>query len=342
MSTAASATAGLNGVRKAAVLLVLLGEEAATTVYRHLSQSQLQRLTKEIGELNGVKPETAAQVLEEYYRLSLTQDYLAQGGDEYARSLLVKAFGGDGAKALLEQVSRAQDLSATQLDTLQKADPQELARFLEDEQPQTIALILAYLDAKPASAVLMKLPEAVRVESVKRLALLRNFSPEMAQKVSTVLHKRLQTVGEQSRRNYAGFKSAADLMNRLEPGAMKSVLDAIESDDAKLALNIRNLMFTFDDLLGVPENGIRELVARLDKKVLTLALKGASEELRNHLMKAISSRAYEMLKEDMEVMGPVRAREVNKAQQEAVAVARKLEAEGKIILKPETGDEYIV
>jgi flagellar motor switch protein FliG len=342
MSAAASATASLNGVRKAAVLLVLLGEEAATTVYRHLSQPQLQRLTREIGELNGVKPETAAQVLEEYYRLSLTQDYLAQGGDDYARSLLVKAFGGDGARALLEQVSRAQDLSATQLDTLQKADPQELARFLEDEQPQTIALILAYLDAKPASAVLMKLPEAVRIESVKRLALLRNFSPEMAQKVSTVLHKRLQTVGEQSRRNYAGFKSAADLMNRLEPAAMKSVLDAIESDDAKLALNIRNLMFTFDDLLGVPENGIRELVARLDKKVLTLALKGASEELRNHLMKAISTRAYEMLKEDMEVMGPVRAREVNKAQQEAVAVARKLEAEGKIILKPETGDEYIV
>ncbi len=256
------ASTNLNGVRKAAVLLVLLGEEAATTVYRHLSQAQLQRLTKEIGQVNGVDPDTAAQVLEEYYRLSLTQDYLSQGGDEYARALLVKAFGGDGAKALLEQVSRAQDLSATQLDALQKADPQELARFLEDEQPQTIALILAYLDAQAASAVLMKLPETVRIESVKRLARLRNFSPEMAQKVSTVLHKRLQPAGEQSRRDYAGFKSAADLMNRLEPGAMKAVLDAIESDDAKLALNIRNLMFTFDDLLGVPENGIRELVAQ--------------------------------------------------------------------------------
>ena len=180
----------------------------------------------------------------------------------YARYLLVKAFGGDGAKALLEQVSRAQDLSASQLDALQKADPQELARFLEDEQPQTIALILAYLEPKPASALLMKLPEAVRVEAVKRLALLRNFSPEMAQKVSLVLHKRLQPLGEQSRRDYAGFKSAADLMNRLEPAAMKAVLDDIESEDAKLALNIRNLMFTFDDLLGVPENGIRELVAQ--------------------------------------------------------------------------------
>jgi len=149
-------------------------------------------------------------------------------------------------------------------------------------------------------------------------------------------------VGEQDRRAYPGFKSAADLMNRLEPAVMKSVLDEIEANDAKLALNIRTLMFTFDDLLGVPENGIRELVTRLDKKVLTLAMKGASEELRNHLMKAISARAFEMLKEDMEVMGPVRAREVNKAQQEVIALARKLEAEGKIILKPEEGDEYVV
>ena len=342
MNPEALATTNLSGLRKAAVLLVLLGEEAATSVYRNLSQAQVQRLTQEIAELNGVKPETAAEVLEEYYRLSLTQDYLAQGGDTYARNLLVKAFGNEGAKALLEQVSRAQDLSANQLDALQKADPQELARFLEDEQPQTIALILAYLEPKPASALLMKLPESVRVEAVKRLATLRNFSPEMAQKVSQVLQKRLQRMGEQNRRAYPGFKSAADLMNRLEPAAMKSVLDEIEAGDAKLALNIRNLMFTFDDLLGVPEAGIRELVARLDKKVLTLALKGASEELRNHLMKAISARACEMLKEDMEVMGPVRAREVNKAQQEAVAVARKLEAEGKIILKQESGDEYIV
>jgi len=342
MNSPSPASVAISGLHKAAVLLVLLGEEAATSVYRNLSQAQVQRLTREIAELGTVKPEVAAEVLEEYYRLNLTQDYLAQGGDAYARNLLVKAFGNEGAKTLLEQVSRAQDLSASQLDALQKADPQELARFLEEEQPQTIALILAYLEPKPASALLMRLPEPVRVEAVRRLALLRNFSPEMAQKVSQVLHKRLQRLGEQNRRAYPGFKSAADLMNRLEPGVMKSLLDEIESEDAKLALNIRNLMFTFDDLLGVPESGIRELVARLDKKVLTLALKGAAEELRNHLMKAISARAFEMLKEDMEVMGPVRAREVNKAQQEVVAMARKLEAEGKIILKQESGDEYIL
>ena len=149
-------------------------------------------------------------------------------------------------------------------------------------------------------------------------------------------------MGDQSRRIFPGFKSAADLMNRLEPEVMKSVLETIEAEDAQLALNIRNLMFTYDDLLGIPENAIRDLVARIDKKVLTLALKGSSDEMRNHLMKAISARAYEMLKEDMEVMGPVRSREVNKAKEEVVAMARQLEAEGKIILKQDGGDEYVV
>jgi len=340
--TPAAADGGLNGVRKAAILLVLLGEEAAANIYRHLSQSQLHRLTQEIRELGGVQPETAAAVLQEYHRLSLAREYMMQGGEGYARALLVKAFGNEGAKALLEQVSHAQVLTANQMDALQKANPRELARFLEDEQPQTIALVLAYLDAKSASAVLMHLPETLRTEAVKRLALLRNFSPEMAQKVTVVLHKRLQSLGEQSRRVFAGFKSAADVMNRLDPEMMKAVLESIESEDAKLALNIRNLMFTYDDLLTLPESSIRELVGRLDKKVLALALKGSSEEMRNHLMKAISARAYEMLKEDMEVMGPVRSREVNKAKEEAVAVARQLEAEGKILLKPEMGDEYIV
>ena len=342
MSAAAASTVNLNGIRKAAVLLVLLGEEAAATVYRHLSQSQLQRLTQEIRELKGVQPDTAAEVLGEYQRLSLAQEYLAQGGETYARSLLVKAFGNEGAKSLLDQVNRSQVLTANQMDALQKANPKELARFLEGEQPQTIALILAYLDTTSSSAVLMRLPEDVRVEAVKRLALLRNFAPEMAQKVTLVLHKRLQSMGDQSRRIFPGFKSAADLMNRLEPEVMKSVLETIEAEDAQLALNIRNLMFTYDDLLGIPENGIRELVARIDKKVLTLALKGSSEEMRNHLMKAISARAYEMLKEDMEVMGPVRSREVNKAKEEVVAMARQLEAEGKIILKQDGGDEYVV
>jgi flagellar motor switch protein FliG len=335
-------TPDLNGIRKAAVLLVLLGEEAAAPVYRRLTQGQLQRLTQEIRELSSIQPETASQVLEEYHRLSLTREYLVQGGETYARGLLVKAFGAEGAAALLEQVNQAHVLTANQMDALQKASPKELARFLEGEQPQTIAIILAYLDAGAASALLMQLPEPLRIAAVKRLAILRNFSPEVAQKVSIVLHKRLQSVGEQSRRVFAGFKSAADIMNQLEPTAMKSVLESIESDDAAVAANIRNLMFTYDDLLTVDENGVRELVGKVEKKALTLALKGSSEEMRNHLAKGMSARAWEMLKEDMEVMGPVRSREVKKAKEEVVATARQLEEEGKIALKAETGDEYVV
>ncbi|HUI83143.1 MAG TPA: flagellar motor switch protein FliG [Candidatus Binatia bacterium] len=342
MSSSVAAVPKLNGIRKAAVLLVLLGEEAAAGVYRNLSPTQLQRLTREIRELDGVQPELAAEVLEDFHRLSLSREYLAEGGEGYARSLLMKAFGSDGAQAVLDEAGRAQLLTPSQMEVLQRANPRELARFVEGEQPQTIAIILAYLDVKASSALLTRLPEAVRVEAVKRLALLRNFSPEMAQKVSLVLHRKLQSLGEQSRRLFPGVKSAADLMNRLEPEVMKSVLDSIEAENATLALNIRNLMFTYDDLLTVPAGGIRELVARLDKKVLTLALKGSSEEMRNHLIKAISARAWEMLKEDMEVMGPVRSREVNRAKEEVVAVARQLEAEGKIILKPEAEDEFIV
>ena len=339
MSAAASR---MTGTRKAAILLVLLGEEAASNVYKNLSDEEIQRITQEIAELNYVPPETAANVLEEYQQLALTQEYLAQGGKDYATKLLVKAFGEDGAKKLLDQVSLAQEMSASKLDSLQKADPQQLAKFLESEHPQTIALILAHLDTKQATALLLKLPEQVRADSVMRLAQLRQFSPEMAQKVSVVLHKRLQTLGEQSRRAYAGFRGVADLLNRLEPTASRAILEMIERDDASLALSIRNLMFTFDDLLGVPETAIRELLAHLDKKMLATALKGAPDELKAHIFKCMSSRAVEMLKEDMDALGPVRSRDVAKAQQEAVAAARRLESEGKITLKAEADDEYLL
>jgi flagellar motor switch protein FliG len=232
-------------------------------------------------------------------------------------------------------------MSANKLDSLQKADPQQLAKFLESEHPQTIALILAHVDAKQASELLMRLPEALRAETLKRLAQLRQFSPEIAEKVSVSLHKRLQALGEQHRRAYAGFQGVADLLNRMDPAQTKSILEAIEKDDPKVALGIRNLMFTFQDLLGVPEAGIRELMGQLDKKSLALALRGATEELKSFIFKSMSSRAVEMLKEDMEVLGPVRSRDVTKAQQEIVAVARKLEAEGKISLGAEE-DEFVV
>jgi len=331
-----------SGIRKAAVLLVLLGEEVASIIFRNLNEGELQRVIQEIAEVGSIEPAEATAILNEYHNLTITQDYIAEGGVEYAQRLLVKALGPEGARLMLEAVSRAQEVSAGKLDSLQKADPQQLAKFLQNEHPQTIALIMAHLDPKQASAFLMKLPEETRAAAVKRLAELRQFSPEMAQKVSLVLHKRLQALGEQSRRAYAGFKGVADLLNRMDPASAKVILELIEHDDVKLAMSIRNLMFTFDDLLGVPELAIRELLSQFDKKTLAQALKGASNQLRDHLFKSMSTRAVDMLKEDMEALGPVRAREVAKAQQECVAAARKLEAEGKIQLKQENEDELVV
>jgi len=337
-----SSRATYSGIRKAAILLVLLGEEIASLIFSNLNESELQKVTQEISEVGTIAPAEATAILNEYYNLSVTQEYIAQGGTEYAERLLVKTLGPDGARRMLEAVNRAQELSHSKLDSLQKADPQQLAKFLQGEHPQTIALIMAHLDPRQASALLMKLPEETRAAAVKRLAELRQFSPEMAQKVSVVLHKRLQTLGEQSRRAYAGFKGVADLLNRMEPSSGKVILELIERDDSKLAMSIRNLMFTFDDLLGVPESGIRELLAQMDKKTLAQALKGASAQLRDHLFKSMSTRAVDMLKEDMEALGPVRARDVTKAQQECVAVARKLEAEGKVQLKQENEDELVI
>jgi flagellar motor switch protein FliG len=338
MSTAVSSP----GLQKAAILMVVLGEEAASHIYRNLPEADVQRLTRRIAELEHFKPEAAVAVLEEYHRLTVTQGYIADGGPEYAQKLLIKAFGEVAAQRLLELVANTMDQNAVHLESLQDADPQQLAKFLEVEHPQTIALIMAHLNARQASALLLRLPEDVRAETVKRLAQLRQFSPEVAQKVALALNKHLESVGEQSRRAYAGFKGAAELLNQLEPIKSKSILEIIEKDDPKMALGIRNLMFTFEDLLGVPELGIRELLGQLDKKTLALSLRGASEELKNLIFKSMSSRAVDMLKEDMEVLGAVRAKDVNQAQREIVDVARRLESEGKLVLSAESQEEYVV
>lgn len=331
----------LSGLRKAAILLVLLGDEAASMIYRNLPEREMQRLTQEISELEYIEPELAAEILDEYQRLTLTQSYVAQGGAEYARKLLVKAFGEPAARTLLAQVDLAQQAKVGNFDSLHTVDFQQLAKFLADEHPQTIALILAHLGPR-AAGLLNLLPEAIRAQAVRRLAEMRQFSPEMAQKISSVLHRKFESMGEQGRRAYAGVKAVAEILNRADPTSSRAILETLEQEDAQLTISIRNLMFTFEDLVTVPEASIREWLAQMDKKTLALALKGASQELKDHIFKCMSSRAVEMLNEDMEVLGPVRGRDVAKAQQEAVTLARKLEADGKMILKEEKSDEYVV
>jgi flagellar motor switch protein FliG len=332
----------MSGIRKAAILLVLLGDDVASEVFRHLTTPEVQRLTQEIAELSYVSPEEAAHVLEEYHQLSMTQDYLAQGGQEYANQLLIKAFGKEGASTLLEQVLQAQEASVLNLDTLQKADPTQLVKFVEGEHPQTIALVLAHLGVRTATSLLVLLPEKLRAEAVRRLAGMQQFSTEMVKRISVVLHKKLAALGEQSRRAYGGVSAVAEMLNRVDRRYTEEILSAIEQEDPKLSLAIRDLMFAFEDLGTIPEASIREVLNQVDKKTLATALKGAPEDLKNHFFKSMSTRAVEMLKEDIEALGPTRSRQVHQAQQEIVNLARKLEAEGKIALKSYGEDAYVV
>jgi flagellar motor switch protein FliG len=331
----------MSGVRKAAVLLVAVGEESAKEILRVLPEADVQRLTEELADLRGITPEVSAGILEEFWELLETQNFMTHGGLDYASRLLIETFGKERADDLLMLVRRSQEEAHGNLAKLQRTDPQQLGKLLDSEHPQTIALVLAHLDPRRASMVLDSLSEEHKVLSIQRLAEMRQFSPEMAQKVAHILHRRLENVGDTARKSYSGFKAVADLLNRLNAEESKKILETIEDGQPELALSIRNLMFTFEDLVTVPPATIREIVSGVDKRQLALALRGAKDDLRAQIFKSMSSRAVEMLKEDMEVLGPVRSREVAQAQQEILNLARRLEAEGKVILKLETGDEML-
>jgi flagellar motor switch protein FliG len=334
-------TAQLSGVRKAAILMVAVGEDVAKEILRSMPESDVQHITEELAELRTVPPEVSAEVIEEFWELLETQHVMTHGGLDFATRLLNETFGKQRAEEMLMLVRRSQEASHGNLGKLQKTDPQQLGKLLDSEHPQTIALVLAHLDPRRASQVLDNLSEEHKVISIRRLAEMRQFSPEMAQKVALILHRRLENVGDTKRKSYSGFKAVADLLNRVNAEEAKRILESIEEGQPELALSIRNLMFTFEDLLTVPANSIREIVSGVDKRQLALALRGANEELKAQIFKSMSSRAVEMLKEDMEVMGPVRSREVAAAQQEILNIARRLESEGKVMLKMETGDEMM-
>jgi flagellar motor switch protein FliG len=329
-------------VRKAAVLLVAVGEELAKEILRALPEEDVQRITEELADLRGITPELSSEILEQFWELLETQNFMVHGGLDYASRLLKETFGEERADDLLAMVRQSQEASQGNLAKLQRTDPQQLGKLLDSEHPQTIALVLAHLDPRRASMVLDNLSEDHKVLSIQRLAEMRQFSPEMAQKVAHILHRRLENMGDTARKSYSGFKAVADLLNRLNAEESKKILETIEDGQPELALAIRNLMFTFEDLVTVPPATVREIVSGVDKRQLALALRGAKEELRAQIFKAMSSRAVEMLKEDMEVLGPVRSREVAQAQQEILNLARRLEAEGKVVLKLEAGDEMLV
>jgi len=337
----ARAKSALTGARKAVILWTVLGEEAAALVCRQLSSSDVQQLAAEVAGLEAIPPELAQQVLEEFQQQTNTHRMVIQGGPEYAARLLKKAFGEENGKDLAQKATQLQSSGAGKLDWLRNADPQQLAAVLEKEHPQTIALVLSHLEPQHASPILSKLANELQIDVVKRIAQLQHFSPEAAEKISNVLSQKLKQTGVEKKEGPSRVDSLPGLMNQLQPETSRAILEAIEKENADLAGNISNLMFTFEDLVGVPETALRDLLGAVDKKTLALALKGASDGVKEHIFKAMSSRAVEMLKEDMEVLGRVRGKDVAKAQQEAIAAARQLEAEGKISLRAEADDEFV-
>jgi flagellar motor switch protein FliG len=332
----------LTGRRKAAILMVLLGDELAADIFKNLPKNEVRLITQEIAQLNDVPPAVAAQVLQEYFEQNRSQEYSVQGGEAYANKLLQKAFGPESARALMAEAPSAEDRSAQHLAALRKVEPAQLVKLLDSEHPQTIALVLAHLPAKNARDTFLLLPEAVRGPAITRLAQMQHFSPDTVKKVAEVLHGRLSAATQQKRQDYSGIQAVADLLNQVDKTASATILEAIEQSNADLASSIRNQMFVFEDFLEIPEAGLRELLGQIDKKQLGIALKGASEDLRNHFFKCMSSRAVEMLKEDMEALGPMRARDVQAGQKEIVALARRLEGDGKMVLKSDGEESYVL
>lgn len=331
---------GISGPRKAAILLTYIGEEHAASIFRNLTEDELQKVADEVANLGQVPAELSLEIFEEYRRVAGGEMMLSGGGQDLARRLLVKALGEADAEIIMQKLNKARELNPRE--SLQRADPQKLARFLETEHPQTIALVLGQLGERQASALLMALPPDTRAQAVKRLANLRRFSPEMAKKVSVLLTQRMKAFGEQGKRTYSGFQSVAAIMNCIDTAVAQEILENIEAEEPQLASGIRDLMFTFTDLQQVQEAHIREICGAIDRKVLATALKGTSEELKNLFFRTMSTRAVEMLKEEIEQLGPIRSKEVTKAQNEIVAAARQLESDGRVVLKGEPNDEYVV
>jgi flagellar motor switch protein FliG len=320
--------------------MVTLGDEVAASIFKYLEEDEIQSISKEIALTKHIMPEVADEVMEEYHTMSLAKTYISQGGIEFAKKLLIKSIGPEAARKIIDRLTKALESSAG-FTSLERANPQQLSKFIQSEHPQTIALILAHLNATQAGELIASLPEDLRPEVCMRMANLQEISPEVVRRISLILEQKLEALGSFATEAYGGVRAVAELFNRMDRSTGRSVLEKIEADNPQLAGSIRDLMFVFDDILLVDDIGITEILKRADKKVLTIAMKGTSEELRNQFYRNMSSRAVEMMKEDMDYMGPIKLRDVEKAQHEIVEIVRQLEEEGVITIGGGGGDDYV-
>lgn len=342
ISNADNNNAVLSGSKKAALALVVLGDDIAARVFPFFTEDEVELVSREIARLEAVTPELTERVLNELHELQVAHRHLSAGGLEYAKRVLNAAFGAERARFIIDRLVRTAGSEMPTFDSLQKADPQQVAKFIQSEHPQTIALVLSHLNSSSAAGMLMALPPQVRADVAMRMASLEQISPDIVRRIAHILEQKLRSLGQFNRESYGGVSAVAEMFNRLESNSGQELLEQIESLDADLGEAIRNLMFVFEDILLIDSIAMREVMLRVDKRVLTTALKGTSEKLRDHFFSNMSERGATMLKEDMEAMGPVKIREVEAAQREITTIVRQLEAEGVLSLKGAVGEQYVV
>ncbi len=330
----------ISGVQKAAVLLISLGPEKSASIFKHLKEDEIEQLTLEIANTRSISPATKDQVLDEFYEICLAQQYIAEGGIAYAKELLEKALGEDKAKDVIGKLTAS--LQVRPFEFVRKADASQMLNFIQDEHPQTIALILSYLSSGQASAIISALAPDKQADVAKRIAQMDRTSPDVIKEVERVLERKLSSLVNQDYTIVGGVDSIVSILNTVDRGTEKHIMETLEIEEPELADEIRRKMFVFEDILTLDDRSIQRVLREVDNNELAVALKASNEEVQNVIFNNLSKRLAAMIKEDMEFMGPVRLKDVEEAQQKIVNIIRKLEDSAEIIISRGGGDEIIV
>lgn len=330
----------LTSSQKAAILMIALGPEYSAMVMKHLTDEEVEKLTLEIANQQQVTPEVTQMVVSEFYQMSMAKSYLSTGGLRYAQDVLEKALGAEKASIIIGRLTTS--LQVRPFDFLHKTDPSQLLNFIQNEHPQTIALIMAYLEPDQAATILASLPQDRRAEVSKRIAQMDRTSPDVLREVERVLERKLSSLVTQDFTVAGGTKAIVEVLNRVDTSTQKDILETLEVDDQELAEEIKKLMFVFDDIVMLDDRSMQRVLRDVENKDLSLALKAAQAEVSEKVFKNMSKRAGDMLKEELEFMGPVKLRDVEEAQQRIINVIRTLEEKGEIVISRGGGDEMLV
>ncbi len=330
----------LTGLQKTAVLLITLGPEKASKIFTFLKEEEIEQITLEIASTRTINQALKEEVLDEFYEVCLAQQYISEGGINYARDLLEKALGGDKASEVISKLTAS--LQVRPFEFIRKTDAGQLLNFIQDENPQTIALILAYLSTSQAAAIIGSLPQDKQADVAKRIAQMDRTSPDVIKDVESVLEKKLANLVNQDFTIAGGVDAVVEILNTVDRGTEKHIMETLEIDEPELADEIRKKMFVFEDILSLDDRSIQRVLREVDNGELAVALKSATEDVQEAIFKNLSSRLASMIREDMDFMGPVRMKDVEEAQQKIVNIIRKLEDSGEIVISRGGGDELVV